>query len=267
MTRLHKNHLRLSLLTALLAFVLTGCDPVAEDERYIEVKRMLTTRTVLLEEFTGQNCSNCPAAHRIIEALQEQYGQSLVSVSIHAGSFAYAEGVMEPTFQTFKTSDGDTYAQRWGIEVYPSGVVNRRGGVLLYSDWAAAIHSELERPTSLDISVQPALSVGSDEVVVDTRLSTAEPIEGSFHLWLVEDSIVSLQLDGSTRLPNYKHNNVYRASLTGTDGEPVSLSSAAPVELHHTLALQPRWNPSHLRVVAFVTDSQGVCQAAQAPLK
>ena len=79
------------LLTGLMAVLLSGCDPVAEDDRYIEVERTLGGRVVLLEEFTGQNCSNCPTAHRTIEALQEQYGASLVSVSIHAGSFAYDE--------------------------------------------------------------------------------------------------------------------------------------------------------------------------------
>jgi len=45
-------------------------------------------RIVLLEEFTGKGCTNCPKGSREIENLLAIYDSNLVVVSIHAGFFA-----------------------------------------------------------------------------------------------------------------------------------------------------------------------------------
>ena len=70
-----------------LALLTASCDNISENDRYIKVEATKAERTVLLEDFTGQNCVNCPAAHRTIEALEQQYGSHLIAVSIHAGHF------------------------------------------------------------------------------------------------------------------------------------------------------------------------------------
>ncbi len=261
-------HKTLMLFVALLAtFGIVGCDPVDEDDRYVEVEGVTVERSVLLEEFTGQNCSNCPTAHRVIEALQKQYGASLVSVSIHAGSFAYPEGSMEPAFQTFKTAEGDTYANMWGIQDYPSGVVNRRSGVLLHDAWAAAIYGELQRTTPLSIKLDASLDDDNGSVQITTTLASSESLSGKLQLWVVEDSITSLQLDGSTLLPEYRHNNVYRASVNGVGGETVQSEPGASLTLTHSVALKPRWNAQNLRIVGFVYNDSEVLQVAQANVK
>jgi thiol-disulfide isomerase/thioredoxin len=43
------------------------------------------TRRVLLEDFTGHTCNNCPAAAVIAEGLQTFYGEDqLILVGVHA---------------------------------------------------------------------------------------------------------------------------------------------------------------------------------------
>ena len=82
-----------------------SCDEVDEADRYIEVEQIVPKRTVLLEEFTGQWCMNCPSAHAIVNSLKEQYGESFISVSIHAGGFGIAEGSLpgHTVFTSFKS--------------------------------------------------------------------------------------------------------------------------------------------------------------------
>ena len=142
-------------------------------------------------------------------------------------------------------------------------MVNRRSGVLLYNAWAASIHNELQRPTSLTIGLSATYEAATDEIRVDTRLTSTTALSGTLQLWVVEDGIVSLQLDGSTRLTDYKHNNVFRGSVNGTYGEPVVLSPDVSSDFRHTLIRQSRWDVRNLRVVAFVSDEQGVQQVAQ----
>ena len=53
--------------------LLTGCDPVASDNRLIEVPAATLQRNVLIEDFTGQRCIFCPAATEAITQLQARY--------------------------------------------------------------------------------------------------------------------------------------------------------------------------------------------------
>ena len=53
-------------LTIILAAVLTACSHIDEDERYIYQKPEQADRTVLLEDFTGQRCINCPKGTELL---------------------------------------------------------------------------------------------------------------------------------------------------------------------------------------------------------
>ena len=57
---------------AILAPLAAGCDSVDENDRYIEMPPVESNRVVLLEDFTGQYCVNCPDAHEVMEQLAEQ---------------------------------------------------------------------------------------------------------------------------------------------------------------------------------------------------
>lgn len=60
-----------------LAASLTACDDIKESDRYIEVPAAKVERTVLLEDFTGQNCTNCPAATAPSKRLRSSMASTL----------------------------------------------------------------------------------------------------------------------------------------------------------------------------------------------
>ena len=63
-----------------------ACDDVAEDDRFIYVEPAEVAKRVLLEDFTGQRCINCPEASELIERLQEEYGaDNVIAVGIYGG--------------------------------------------------------------------------------------------------------------------------------------------------------------------------------------
>ena len=237
-----------------LIFLFVSCDNIDEDDRYIEIDPIESQRRVLLEEFTGQRCTNCPAAHAVIEKLQEQYGDELIVVSIHAGSFGIAApyGLMQP--------EGDEYASHWGISAYPAGVVDRTGDVLTSDAWAAAIRNEAEKITDLVITLNAKVSDDGSKIDVTTEMLTSTSLTGHLQLWIVEDGIIGFQIDGSQRLQDYEHNNVFRACVNGLWGQQVSLSPNYYHTAENSINIDETWNVDNLSVVGFVYNDSGVIQ-------
>ena len=256
---------KLFLMLAALPFF-AACDSVGPDDRYIEVENVSAERKVLLEEFTGQRCVNCPTAHAIIERLEEQYGDDLIVVSIHAGSDQNAISVPFGLKQTV----GDIYANHWGIDAYPAGVVDRSGGKLGYDAWATAIREDLAKPTPLRIDVSAMISNSGNTPVIEiaTELNSSANINGSLQLWVVENGIVALQTDKDLgRIPDYVHNNVFRACVNGEWGQSITLEANSPQEISNSISVHENstyevdnWNLDNLYIVAFYYNDSGVVQ-------
>lgn len=256
---------RISLAAAGI-LLLSACDNISEDDRYIEVDKVEAARVVLIEDFTGQNCVNCPDAHEVIEQLQEQFPGTVVAVSIHAGGFGISTERTDFSvdYIGLMTDDGNYYNDSWGINSWPAGVINRRGGATEYDKWASLVRDELARPTDLAINVEAAV-IGT-KVMTDITLEPAGNITGKLYVWVLESGIVARQRNTQTTVRDYVHNNVYRATLTGRDGKDVDLRSG----VHQTFSFDTevvyndheRWNPENLSIVAFVADDSGVQQAA-----
>ena len=264
------NLFRNSLLLSFALTLAAGCNDIAENDRLIPVEKVEAQRAVLIEDFTGQNCVNCPRAHEVIELLEEQYGDAVIPVSIHAGGFGIPAtntrytGLMQP--------EGNTYNDMWGIQEWPMGLVDRVGGAITHDKWAALVREELARPTDLILEASAVCPEGSDEIAIELTLKPSADIRGKLQLWITESGIVARQQDKELgRINDYVHNNVYRASVNGVGGEEISLKGM----IHETMAFSQTlrktdtetWVPANLTVVAFVYDDNGVIQATKTKVK
>lgn len=254
----------ITILT-IVATSLFACDTIDKNERYVQLETIEAKRNVLIEEFTGQNCPNCPTAHETAARLKEQYGEALITVSIHAGPFAFAEG--SKSFPTFKTPEGDTYADAWGITSYPAGVINRTSGNTSYSDWATIVRDEIQKDAELDIELTASLNADKTEISITTELKPLSDIEGKLQIWITESGIISRQKNGSVTIREYEHNHVYRASVNEVGGESISLSSNVFDTLNHSIAVKENWNAENLAVVAFVYNNNGVLQVVESEIE
>ncbi len=253
------------LLFALLATTFAACDEIGENERYIEKEAIEVKRNVLIEDFTGQNCPNCPKAHETADALMTQYAGNVITVGIHAGPFAWEEGTR--TYPTFKTADGDKYADAAGVTVYPSGVINRSSGVLDPSDWASCVAAELQKESLLAIELSPVFNADSTEITIQTVCKPAADIEGKLQIWITESGIISRQKNGSSWIKEYVHNHVYRAAVNEVGGESVSLAQNVFADYEHKYAVGENWDAKNLAVVAFVYNNDGVVQVVESAVK
>lgn len=250
------------LATLLVSALLCACDEVDNADRYEQLPDIQSQRVVLLEEFTGQLCTNCPDAHRLVANLHEQYGEQLISVAIHAGSFGIGEGT-NPNMAGLMQPDGNTYADYWKVSAYPSGVVNRRSGVLNSSAWATSIREELKRAAKLNIRLSATASEDGS-ISISTHMEPSSDVSGKLQLWITESGIQAIQIDNGKMIADYVHNHVYRASVNGTWGEDIALKANIFKDTEHTVQMKDNWVKENLSVVAFVyNDAEGVMQVAE----
>lgn len=254
-----KKHL-FSLLFCLPLFVACS-DYIPEEERYILLEDIECKRNILIEDFTGQECSNCPEAHQVINNLQALYGDHVVAVAIHAGYFGIAEG-SKPNIVGLMQPDGNSYAEHWRIAFYPAGLINRTSGLLKHTDWAVYARQELVREPQAAINL--TAEIVNDSIIINTDVQSTNCLNAKLQLWITESNITAKQRNGKVEDTEYRHNHVYRASVNGLWGQDIALNANEPVAYRHSIALRSNWNTASLSVVAFVyTDTDGVMEVTE----
>ena len=256
----HRCYIIFSLFNCYIAaMLLAACSYIEEGERLIYVKPADVKRRVLLEDFTGQRCINCPKASDEIKALQEQYGEeNVIAVGIHSGPLGFHS---TDKYMGLSTDTGDEYYSHWALDFQPVGLIDR-GAPLEYTAWNARVREELAKSAPVDIDL--VLDVKNDQLTIwaDVR-GVQGSTTGKLQLWLTEDNVTAFQLmpDGSRNM-EYVHQHVFRTAVNGTWGEPVTVKEGETFTTqHYSLTAQKGWKVENLSVVAFVYNDQGVLQA------
>lgn len=254
---------------ALAIVSMTSCEAIPENERYIELPRVEAKRAVLLEDFTGQVCKNCPFGHEVIASLQKQYGEGVIAVAIHAGPLSWGETMQGVT--GLGNATGAELATRAGVTTYPSGRVDRTGGLLQYESWSSAVASRISTPTPLKIELEGGYDAKSGNIVISSLLASSEGGEYRLHVWITESGIIAPQIlpDGQFNM-EYTHSHVLRHSVTAIEGEKIPLAPQAMIEgkttfseIRHTISAKENWNTGNLHVVAFVEKDGEVFNASE----
>lgn len=131
------------IITALASLAIVSCDNIAEDDRVLPVEINATDRVVLLTEFTGMGCVNCPEAASIASDLLDKFFDNFIVVAMHplGHGFVWDNDKVSPRLGRQEAMD---YLQAYGggvTSTLPSGVVNftnyGEGYLLGSSVWAA----------------------------------------------------------------------------------------------------------------------------------
>lgn len=247
-------------LSATILFALASCSEVDPDKRTKYVPPANVARSVLVEDFTGQRCLNCPNASEKIDKLQQQYGDSVVvAVSIHSGPLGFAGN---SKLIGLSTDTGNDYYNHWNVSYQPAGMVDRHG-VENYTSWAGSVHDELQKAASINLTIANNYNADTRTLTVSTTAYplTASTITGKLQLWLIEDSITAYQKmpDGSDNL-KYLHRHVFRKAINDAWGTDMQVPADNLASATFSTAVPKEWDEKHLSVVAFLYDDNGVLQ-------
>ena len=256
----------------IFAAALGACDDIASDDRYKELGKIDPKRTVLLEEYTGQLCVNCPTAHEVISQLEEQYGDRFIAVSFHCGGEAFSIQQNDPAWQGIvglATPVSENYGKAAGVSALPKGRVDRVGDLTNPSAWPDAVRRQIAIDSNVELSLSGGLNPEKTSIKVDARIISPSDIKGAkLQLWVIESGIKALQLmpDGNLNM-DYIHNNVFRADVNGFGGESVSIQSGVYTDKSFEISVEKDWVADNLSVVALVYTDSEVVQAAKLKMK
>lgn len=263
------------LAGAFLALV--SCNKIKDDERLIDqgVLEIKSARCVLLEDYTGVRCVNCPTAAAEIKQLQAAYGSNLVVVGLYpmdpVGLTRPFTGEMD-----LRTEAAQTYAKAFQIEEYPKGMVNRKE-VLGWQAWGGAIQEVFDDTASdyVNLAASAKLNGANIQVNINGNFKQDYPAEGEINViaMIVEDDINATQKTNAGDDKEYIHSHVLRAVISD-DVWGDKILDAKPLEgtdftKQYTAALNEAWKSQNLALVVAVVNarSRQVLQAAYAHLK
>lgn len=231
------------------------------DTTYVDLNLpSVQPRKVLLEDFSGVQCVNCPQANALAAQIAADNPSNVAVVTLHnyfVGGYSYSDEDLRPA-EAFEIDAllGPTTA-------WPIGAVNRKlfsgeGAVLLEDDdWEAYVDEEILSPPSVNLTLETTLSDGDiDKVTAVLTMHFLEEVTEplAISVMLLENEIEDPQLTGSGVDTFYIHEHVLRTMPTPAIGSPISetTETGRVIIRGYEIELEDHWNRDHLEVVVFV---------------
>ena len=273
-----KQYILLALLPLFFA-----CDHIDEADRLIEMDGIndiieddstgetAIYKNILIEDFTGQRCVNCPKGSQAIEQLQEsQFGSRIVAVGIHSGPFG--KNASGTKLLSLATQTGCDYYDYWKVEVQPGALINRQKPILYtIPEWITEVGKQLAIKASLSIAAEAKVNGSNIDITVSEK--AIENVAGKLQVWVIEDNIVDVQTmpDAPDENPewtggnkrDYVHNHVFRTSVNDPMGDDFSINKDEEKQQTFVQPLDVAWNLSNLSIVVFVYNDNGVEQVVK----
>ena len=179
-----------------------------------------TGKTVLIKDFTGVRCVNCPAAAEHAHNLQHQLDEDHIFImSVHAGYLAQPMG----SFPDFLTDEGtEWYNNHDSNPLFTvDHVALTEGNTLNDGQIDAPVVAALEEEQSFEIVVRPNYDEASRHLQVEVQAIALVDRDGEFYITacLVEDHITGWQITSNGVDKEYDFRNVFRGTLNGAYGE------------------------------------------------
>jgi len=230
-----------------------------------------TVKNVLLEDYTGHGCVNCPAASDIARDLEGVYGERLVVIAVHAGYWATSTGIFGPEFTTdFTCHAGNTWYDYFGIASVgnPNGLINRveknpGDYIITPANWGSKAEEELAKDFMVQITIENNFNAATSTLGSNIKTVFQTDLIGDYSVvaCITQDSIIAAQKDERVTggvVENYIHMHALRASLNGDWGENINggedIVSGKVYEKNYSLKFADEWVPKNCWVVAFVYD-------------
>jgi len=220
------------------------------------------TKRVLLEDYTGHKCPNCPAAATIAHSQEQYYHGKLIVLSVHAGYYAIpGSGEFAADF---RTTAGEEWNTDFQLIAYPSGMINRKefngNRVLGSEEWVTDIAGIMDQSPDLNMLILNNTYDSVSRIVNSVIYSQfRQSLPGSYNITVcvMEDNIISAQDSASTIIHNYVFKNVLRGSVNGTYGEILTTSVDLSITYmgRFSIPINTNWVPENCWILAFVSKS------------
>ncbi len=255
---------------AMIALVLGACSKI-DDPYLVETGGSgpgpdVKVRKILLEEFTGHLCVNCPEATKLANDLKQVYGDQLVLVTIHGGDLAVPSAA--PYTADYRTVAGTSIFNHYQPVGVPTGMVNRMsfdGSTVMFKDsWEPAIQELQDIPPEAYIEIESEYNEGTRKLDLHIHSEFLADVSRSCNLsvFIIESGIVSAQKNDEASVGptpdwlDYEHRHLLRTAINGTWGDFLADQpiTGTIMTKDYSITLDADWDANHVSVVAIVLD-------------
>ncbi len=281
------------------ALVLVGCKEQApyiklDNLNYTDSSYAVATvpaadaHNVLVEEFTGATCSNCPLAHVTLGGIESAHEGRVNVIGMYLYNIAqtYPPSGAAYDFRDSSATEVGTKIYQ-GISSLPNGGVDRvpvNSNIQISSGaWNSAVNNRLSVATPVNITLASSYTGGTNTITVNLVYTSIVSTAQNLNVVIVEDSVIDKQ-EYPAFDPNfpsgiddaYIFTNVFRQMVSSAPyGDPIMTSVATKnpgfsIVRKYSYNLKSKVvNPAKCRIIAFVTDATDnhVIQSVQSRLK
>ncbi len=243
----------------------------AQEPQYVSKEQQ--NRNVLIEEFTGRNCINCPLGHIQAKTIEEAYPGRVWAINLHGGYYSSLD------YPNLNTAICDSIGVYFNPVSFPSAVVNRQTSSPLVNyntQWRPAVDEQTQQTAEVNVAGQVAINplTRVATVTVELYYTSNSPSNVNYlNVFMLQDSIVGSQ-SGAGANPDqvvgddYLHMHVLRSNVTPIWGDEINTTTAGTLvtKTYQYEIPEVIGNPEgaevileNLNFIAFVTEKyQGV---------
>ena len=246
------------LVTAALMLFASSCDKIDINHTHKPFNPSGHGKTVLIKDFTGVRCVNCPAAAETAHELQHELGEDNVFImSVHAGYLAQPVGL----FPDFTTPEGtEWYSDNSSNPLFSVDHVALTDGHTLYVEQIdTPLSDALAEEQTFEILQGVSYNEETRQLNLEVDVVATAEVVGNFYVTacLLEDSIVGRQVVPGGVDTAYVFRNVFRRTLNGAGGDsfwegPVYVNDE--YIYNYCIELDPFYNADQCYLMSYIYD-------------
>ncbi len=247
------------------------------------------SRNVLIEEFTGASCTNCPDGHATVASLIATNGERVVAVAYHTfNGGAIFKPVKELSGHNSVYDFRDSAATLIGDIIFggvtsipKAGIdrVNVSSSKLIDRNlWASEFNKRLTIASPVNLYITSSYNSTEDLVSVNVKVAYTSAVANKniLTLGVIESDIVDAQKYPDSVDMHYNHTHVFRKCLTPYNGKAVldtmATKKAGTVYVYnYSFKPAPAWKLENCKIVGFISnfdgDNKEVLQAKEVKIK
>ena len=225
---------------------------------------------VIIEEFSGVKCVNCPAAHQEAKRIvSEQPSGRVFVATMHPLSIANQtspfEGEEHLSNEFSENIMNNILGKPDGI---PAGSVDRyifsgqsKRITLGFSSWDQFVKERLAISTPVNIVSKYNVDTSSGKITLRNEFEFTQELQEKlfFTVYLLENNIIQKQKNNSETIDNYQHAHVLRKTLTFFSGEKLfdSPEKGRFIQKEFVAEYSKRWKNQDFEILVSVHKKRG----------
>lgn len=251
------------------------------DTTYLATPETPKTKSVLIEDFTGVRCANCPKGHHAIEKIRTKFPGKVSALSIHGQDF-FQFTTPYSGYEDFRGPYGEQIFQIIGKPGgLPFGAIDRVHKSSTADNWETLVSDRFTAPGKVNLYIDRQYDDATRTLSVKVKAAFTDSLGTApfFSVGITESGIISLQKDEEIANDpvkqgldtNYVHNHLLRTMPAFKQNllpQGIILPEAGRVvEKTFSVVLPKEWNAEKCDIVFYVHRDLEILNVVETKVK